>query len=152
MSVLDESGALTPEALAFVTERRLETLTTLRPDGSPHVVPVGFTWEPADDGGAVGSGGRPVLGTARVTMRAASRKARNVLAAGPEGTPVSICSFEGRWWVTLEGRAVLSTDPEVVADAVARYAVRYERTPAPDPGRGAVLVRVDRVMGNLRGR
>ncbi|MEO2108984.1 MAG: pyridoxamine 5'-phosphate oxidase family protein, partial [Actinomycetota bacterium] len=33
-------------ALAFLTERHLATLTTLRPDGTPHVVPVGFTWDP----------------------------------------------------------------------------------------------------------
>ena len=36
-----------PEAaLGFLTERHLATLTTLRPDGSPHVVAVGFTFEP----------------------------------------------------------------------------------------------------------
>ena len=34
--------ALPPDQLAFVTERHLATLSTLRPDGSPHVVPVGF--------------------------------------------------------------------------------------------------------------
>src|SRR5690606_37891896 len=38
---------LTPEQHVFVTERHLATLTTLRPDGTPHVVPVGFTWDPA---------------------------------------------------------------------------------------------------------
>ena len=32
-------------ALAFMVERHLATLTTLRRDGSPHVVPVGFTWD-----------------------------------------------------------------------------------------------------------
>jgi nitroimidazol reductase NimA-like FMN-containing flavoprotein (pyridoxamine 5'-phosphate oxidase superfamily) len=37
---------LSPAALEFVTVRHLATLTTLRPDGSPHVVPVGFTWDP----------------------------------------------------------------------------------------------------------
>ena len=29
----------------FLTERHLATLTTLRSDGSPHVVPVGFTYD-----------------------------------------------------------------------------------------------------------
>ena len=32
--------------LAFLTERHLATLTTLRADGSPHVVPVGFAYSP----------------------------------------------------------------------------------------------------------
>ena len=36
---------LTPEMLEFLRERHLATLTTLRPDGSPHVVPVGFTYD-----------------------------------------------------------------------------------------------------------
>ena len=36
-----------PELLAFLTERHLATLTTLRPDGSPHVVPVGVTYDAA---------------------------------------------------------------------------------------------------------
>jgi hypothetical protein len=40
-------------AVEFVTVRHLATLTTLRPDGSPHVVPVGFTWD-ADAGVARG--------------------------------------------------------------------------------------------------
>jgi F420H(2)-dependent biliverdin reductase len=35
-----------PELLAFLVERHLATLTTLRPDGSPHVVPVGSRTTP----------------------------------------------------------------------------------------------------------
>src|ERR1044071_1063656 len=52
-------------ARAFLAERHLATLTTLRPDGSPHVVAVGFTWDPA-------------AGLARVITFAHSRKARNL--------------------------------------------------------------------------
>ena len=37
---------LTSEALAFLTERHLAMLTTLRSDNSPHVVAVGFTFDP----------------------------------------------------------------------------------------------------------
>ena len=37
---------LPDEVIAFTRERHLATLTTLRADGSPHVVPVGFTYEP----------------------------------------------------------------------------------------------------------
>jgi hypothetical protein len=39
--------ALPTAALDFLRERHLATLTTLRPDGSPHVVPVGFTYDAA---------------------------------------------------------------------------------------------------------
>lgn len=37
---------LTSDALAFLTERHLAMLTTLRSDNSPHVVAVGFTFDP----------------------------------------------------------------------------------------------------------
>jgi hypothetical protein len=36
---------LTNDALAFLTERHLAMLTTLRSDNSPHVVAVGFTFD-----------------------------------------------------------------------------------------------------------
>ena len=35
------------EVLAFLAERHLATLTNVRANGTPHVVPVGFTYEPA---------------------------------------------------------------------------------------------------------
>ncbi|WP_239077169.1 pyridoxamine 5'-phosphate oxidase family protein [Actinocatenispora rupis] len=33
---------------AFLAEPHVATLTTLRPDGSPHVAPVRFTYDPAE--------------------------------------------------------------------------------------------------------
>jgi hypothetical protein len=38
-----DPARLTDDVLGFLTERHLATLTTLRRDGSPHVVAVGFT-------------------------------------------------------------------------------------------------------------
>ena len=38
-----DGSDLPAEVTAFLTERHCATLTTLRPDGTPHVVPVGFT-------------------------------------------------------------------------------------------------------------
>ena len=37
---------ITDEMLAFLREYHLASLTTLRRDGSPHVVPVGFSYDP----------------------------------------------------------------------------------------------------------
>ena len=38
-----------PDAtLEFLAEYHLASLTTLRADGSPHVVPVGFSYDPAE--------------------------------------------------------------------------------------------------------
>ena len=36
---------LSEEVQSFLHERHLASLTLLRPDGSPHVTAVGFTWD-----------------------------------------------------------------------------------------------------------
>jgi F420H(2)-dependent biliverdin reductase len=118
------------DALAFLAARHLATLTTLRDDGSPHAVPVGFTYDAA-------------TATARVITSGASAKARNVRAGGR----VALCQAEGRRWLTLEGTAVVRDDPAAVADAEARYAVRY-RPPRPNPQRVVLEISVDRILGN----
>lgn len=123
--------ALGPEALAFVTERHLGTLTTLRPDGSPHVVAVGFTWDAE-------------AGLARVITFAPSRKARNLLAA--PGSRAAVSQVDGGRWLTLEGPAEATDDPARVAEAVRRYTERY-RAPKERDDRVAIEIRVDRVLG-----
>ncbi|WP_031084028.1 pyridoxamine 5'-phosphate oxidase family protein [Streptomyces sp. NRRL WC-3549] len=123
-----------PDYLAFWRERHVCTLTTLRPDGTPHVVPVGVTYDPDTR-------------IARVITSGTSRKVAHVRAAGPEGARVAVCQMQGRRWATLEGRAVIRTEPEQVADAVRRYAVRYERTPAHNPERVVIEIAVDRALG-----
>ncbi|WP_406147760.1 pyridoxamine 5'-phosphate oxidase family protein [Streptomyces sp. NBC_01012] len=124
-----------PEYLAFWRERHVCTLTTLRPDGTPHVVPVGVTYDPETR-------------IARVITGRNTRKAAHVLAAGPEGARVAVCQLEGRRWATLEGRAVVRTEPGEVQDAERRYAERYGRTPRPNPERAVIEIAVDRALGN----
>ena len=120
--------------LAFWRERHLCTLTTLRPDGSPHVVPVGVTYDAE-------------ARLARVITGGASAKAAHVRAAGAEGARVAVCQVDGRRWATLEGLAVVRTDPERVAEAVRRYAERYRRTPGPNPARVVIEIELTRAMG-----
>src|SRR3954449_10460744 len=125
-----------PDVLAFLTERHLATLTTLRPDGSPHVVPVGVTYDAATR-------------TARVITSGTSAKARHLRdghALG-KGSRVAVCQVDGRRWLTLEGTAVVRDDAAAVADAVARYAVRY-RQPRENPARVVLEISVDRILGN----
>ncbi|MFE4261829.1 pyridoxamine 5'-phosphate oxidase family protein [Streptomyces sp. NPDC056883] len=129
----------TPEYLAFWRERHICTLTTHRPDGSPHVVPVGVTYDPE-------------AGLARVISNKHSKKVRNVLASQGQGGPqggarVAVCQLEGRRWATLEGRAVVRDDEASVAEAVRRYAERYGRMPSPNPDRVVVEISLDRAMG-----
>ncbi|RAO06997.1 uncharacterized protein ONO23_04820 [Micromonospora noduli] len=121
--------------VAFCAERHLATLTTVRADGTPHVVPVGVTLDPA-------------AGLARVITSGASRKARQVAAAGAAGAAVAVCHVDGRRWLTIEGRAVLRSDPAAVAEAERRYAERY-RTPRPNPERVVIEISVTRLLGSL---
>ena len=119
-----------PDALAFLAERHLATLTTLRSDGSPHVVPVGVTYDPATR-------------TARVITSGTSAKARHAR----DGGRAAVCQVDGRRWLTLEGTATVRDDAAAVADAVARYAVRY-RQPRESPARVVIEILVDRVLGS----
>jgi F420H(2)-dependent biliverdin reductase len=122
---------LSPDLLTFLTERHLATLTTLRPDGTPHVVPVGFTFDER-------------TGTARVITSGRSAKARHVRDGQAR---VAVCQVEGRRWVTLEGTAVVRDDAVSVRDAEERYAVRY-RQPRENPLRVVLEISVDRMLGN----
>ncbi len=122
---------LGPDLLLFLTERHLATLTTLRGDGSPHVVPVGFSF----DAGSL---------TARIITSGGSAKARHVRDGQAR---VAVCQVEGRRWVSLEGTATVRDDAAAVADAVERYARRY-RQPRENPTRVAIEISVDRILGN----
>ncbi|MFD4401433.1 PPOX class F420-dependent oxidoreductase [Nocardia sp. NPDC058499] len=119
---------LSPAAVEFLTERHLATLTTLRADGTPHVVPVGFTW----DGAA---------GLVRVITNGSSVKARNVRRSGY----ASVGQVDGRRWLTLEGPATVLDEPAQVREAERRYAERY-RTPRENPARVVLAIEVRRVL------
>ena len=120
-----------PGVAAFFTERHLATLTTLRADGTPHVVPVGVTLD-------------PTTGIARVITSGTSAKARHVRAGQAR---VAVCQVDGRCWTTLEGTAVVREDGASIADAEARYAARYQQ-PRVNPARVVLEISVDRVLGN----
>lgn len=120
---------LPPEVTAFLTERHLAALVTMRADGSPHVVPVGFSW----DGEA-----RVV----RIITFAGSVKYKNALRGGR----AVVSQVDGGRWLTLEGTVSGTADPERVARAVAGYAARY-RQPGERDDRVAIEITVDKIMG-----
>ena len=120
---------ITPEILEFLREYHLASLTTMRADGSPHVVPVGFSYD--HDARVV-----------RVITFASSLKYKNALRGGR----AVVSQVDGGRWLTLEGVVTGTADPERVAAAVAGYAGRY-RQPSEREDRVAIEIAVDRVMG-----
>ena len=123
--------SLSTEMSSFLTEYHLATLTTLRTDGSPHVVPVGFSFDPDD-------------GIVRIITFAPSHKVANIAAAA--APRAAVCQVDGGRWLTLEGPVEVTDDPARVAAAVAGYTARY-RPPGEREDRVAIEIRVDRVMG-----
>jgi PPOX class probable F420-dependent enzyme len=121
---------LTSDALAFLTERHLAMLTTLRADNSPHVVAVGFTFDPKTH-------------IARVITTGGSQKAVN---AGERGVAV-LSQVDGARWLSREGSATVNNAAAAVRDAELRYAQRY-RTPRVNPQRVVIEVQVERVLGS----
>ncbi len=126
----DTTTRLSSEALDFLTERHLAMLTTLRADGSPHVVAVGFTFDPHTH-------------IARVITSDGTQKAVNA-----ERSNVGVLSqVDGARWLSLEGTTSVNRDPDAVRDAELRYAQRY-RTPKPNSRRVVIEVLVKRVLGS----
>ena len=126
----NSTARLTNDALAFLTERHLAMLTTLRADNSPHVVAVGFTFDPRTH-------------IARVITTGGSQKAVNAERGG-----VAVLSqVDGARWLSLEGGSSVISEIDAVREAELRYAQRY-RTPRVNPRRVVIEVHVERVLGS----
>lgn len=117
--------------LDFLTERHLATLTIVKADHTPHVTPVGVTYEQD-------------LALARVITWADSWKAKHVVSLG--NAAVAVCMVDGGRWVTLSGTASVTSEADAVAEAVRRYADRY-RQPKERDDRVVIEIQVERVIG-----
>ena len=117
---------------SFLGERHLATLVTLRADGSPHAVPVGFTWRTEGDGVVL-----------RVITVDDSVKVRNARRGGR----ASVMQLDGARWVTFEGTVRVLDDHATVAGAEAAYAARY-RPPKDRSDRVVIELVVDHVMSS----
>jgi len=120
---------ITPEMLGFLQEYHLASLTTMRADGSPHVVPVGFSYDHEAQ-------------LVRIITFASSLKYKNALRGGR----AVVSQVDGGRWLTLEGTVSATNDPQRVAAAVNGYASRY-RQPGEREDRVAIEIAVDRIMG-----
>jgi PPOX class probable F420-dependent enzyme len=134
MSDAELSDPSDPDGMGFWSERHLCTLATVRKDGTPHLVPVGVTYDPQ-------------TGIARIITSSTSAKARHIARSGP--VPAAVSQVDGGRWTTLEGLARVNQDPDAVADAVRRYAKRY-RQPGENPLRVVIEIEVHRVLGSVK--
>lgn len=130
-----DPGDPTEAVLEFLTQRHLATLTTLRADGSPHVVAVGFTYQSST------RTVRVITGDGSVKVRNAERS-----AVGHPGR-AAVCQVDGRRWLTLEGAVSVSRVRADITEAERRYALRY-RTPRINPQRVVLTIAVDRILGH----
>lgn len=121
------------DVLRFLAERHLATLTTLRPDGSPHVVAVGFSYDVE-------------ARIARVITWAGSQKAVNAGRMEAAGQRAAVCQVDGGRWLSLEGPVRLVTDPQLVTPGIDGYAARY-RQPKERADRVVIEIDVDRILG-----
>jgi len=122
---------LDDSVMEFLRERHLATLTTLRTDGSPHVVAVGFSYDPD-------------ARVARVITWATSQKAINVGRMEAAGQHAAVCQVDGGRWLTLEGPVRLVTDD--VQPGIDGYTARY-RQPKDRDDRAVLEINVTKILG-----
>jgi len=123
---------LPAEALGFLAERHLATLSLIAGDATLHVTPVGFSWDNE-------------AGVARVITFAASKKVRIIEAEG--SVTAALAQVDGGRWFSLHGLATVTGDMAVNADAERRYAARYR--PPGDRGvdRRTIEIAVTKIVG-----
>ena len=120
---------LTPEELQFLEDHHLATLTTMRPDGTPHVVAMAFAFDAP---------------TGRVLMitRGGSAKVRHI-----DNHPyAAVSQLEGARWLSLEGPARVLRDPDGIAEALAGFERRYRPAQERDD-RVGIEIDVTRIIG-----
>jgi len=130
-SIRPDWDALPSDLVDFWTQRHLCTLSCVRADGSPHVVPVGVALDLEQR-------------CAWVITSGTSYKAR-LLAAPDANQRVAACQVDGARWSTIEGRATVLRDRASVQRAEEQYAARY-RVPRPNLTRVAIRIEVDRIL------
>lgn len=121
------SDELTADELDFLTERHLGTLTTVRADGTPHVVAIAFTYDDA---------------AVSIISSDGTQKIVNI----EQRSRAVVCQVDGRRWLALEGNAEIQRDPDAVAEGERLFEQRY-RPVRENPDRVVIRFAVDRVLG-----
>jgi len=117
-------------AQAFLAERHLASLTSIKMNGDLHVVPVAFVWVNEEH-------------TIRIVTRAHSVKVKNADAGSP-----GVLSFVDRGrWMSLHGTLTVRREPDRIQDTLDRYAARNGPARETDAERVSLELIVDFARG-----
>jgi PPOX class probable F420-dependent enzyme len=132
------------EAVRRLTEARVGSIATIRPDGSPHVVPLVFAVSRAGDA--------PVIYWCVDDKPKRSRELQRLvnIRAQP-AVEIEVSRYDDDWaqlwWVRASGIAREVTSVDEREGALAALAGKYPQYAARAPSGPVVAIRVDRVAG-----
>ena len=119
-------------ALRFLAERHVGTLSTLRADGTVHVVPVAFMYD---------HGERRL----RIIAPASTVKVSNV-----RDRSMAVVSFvDGGRWATFEGAGEVRDDDVSVARTLRDYTAKYGPPHGSRSDYVSIEIAVTRIMGRF---
>jgi PPOX class probable F420-dependent enzyme len=132
------------EAIARLREARVGRLATVRPDGSPHVVPFVFVVDPDGD---------ELLASWAVDDKPKKRRAIQRLENIEANPSVEFVvdryeeDWSQLWWVRVSGRARVVSSPEERAKMIAALTDKYPQYREAPPTGAVIAIDVDRVTG-----
>ena len=126
-----------PSAVSdFLSERHLATLSIPRDGDAPHVTPVGFTWDSAEQ-------------LARVITFKDAKKVRLLEAEAGGVIQVSICQVDGGKWLALSGNAEVTRDAERCRQGEELYGIKYQPPKNRGEDRRVIEVKVGKIIGRV---
>jgi PPOX class probable F420-dependent enzyme len=125
------------EARRRVTAAPIGRLATVRPDGSPHLVPVCFAVDGDSIVTVIDSKPKSTRRLARLAnVRADPRVSLLVDHYGDDWSEI--------WWVRVDGAADVVEDGAALADAVSLLAEKYEQYKESPPAGPAIVIAAQR--------
>lgn len=128
------------DARERLASARVARLATVRPSGSPHVVPVTF----AVEGGLVYTAvdHKPKSTRSLLRLENVARHPQVALLADHYSD-----DWEELWWVRVDGRASVVTDADEARHPIDALVERYEQYREHRPAGPAIVIRVDHWTG-----
>ncbi|MGN6205542.1 TIGR03668 family PPOX class F420-dependent oxidoreductase [Humibacter sp.] len=128
------------DARERLASARVARLATVRPDGSPHVVPVTFAVEGDLVYTAVDH--KPKSARSLLRLENVARHPRVALLADHYSD-----DWDELWWVRVDGRASVVTDADEARHPIDALVERYEQYREHRPAGPVIVIRVDHWTG-----